>query len=606
MTEASLLIPRVTSGLVGLAVAHAAVLVLVRTLRKGRSSAAVVLWLIEISALGLIVLRMPFIVHGPVAPLIMATAFGGVLVTQASHLATGRPNTRPTVTDRALALGGWGVLVIPAALSLLAWLVWVSPYCEGVDFYYYVLWARDRLAEDPAVVAARDLYLPGVYVFWGSVLRVAGGLDLRFLHVAVQAMVIAMATVTAAAAWRVGVGRLTALLGGFVTFALASRLEGFQGVTEPLVMAAFMTGVVIWAGAGLDDASGLWARVALALASAVAIWFKLQGVLLLAGFATLAVADIVSATSRRGQRRAVAAAVFMPALAILVAVALVLLDGRGLAPIRGALGWGRDYRIEGTLTQLIRPFWDEAGWVLLAATVAFLLLLVLPALRTANGNMFRVVAFCWGSGVATLYQFSRRAYLHYGLLTVAPAVVCAAVGVTLLARRVRLSTAPSGLATWCLVTTVALVVARGNADGSGAWVPLDVPHGLPPYPVMRHDPQVAHDLAELCEVMEPGDDLVVLPARRNFVHVVCGTVPRSRPLRYTWAIVPGEYRDTLSNPELRRVLVFSDLASYADQESCGPGGCPALINDIPSLGYEPTRSWPTFTLFSRAADPGGD
>jgi hypothetical protein len=415
-----------------------------------------------------------------------------------------------------------------------------------------------------------------------------------------------MTAATTAAAWRAGAARHTALLGGFVTVALASRLEGFQGVTEPLVMTAFMAGVVVWAGAGLDDVRSLAARGALAVATAVAIWFKLQGVLLLAGLVTLGVADVVLARDGRGRRRAVIAAVATPAVAVIAAVGLVLLDGRGLAPIRGAVGWGRDYRIEGTIVELARPFWDEAGWLLVAATSAFVLLLILPALRAANASSLRVVAFCWGSGAATLYQFSRRAYLHYGLLTIAPAVVCAAVGVALLARRTQLAKPNAGLATWCLVTSVALVVARGNADGSGAWVPLDIPRGRPQHSVMRHDPQVAHDLAELCRIIAPGDDLVVLPARRNFVHVVCGTVPRSRPLRYTWAIAPGEYRETLANPDLHNLLVFADLEAYADQESCGPGGCSALIDDLPALGYTAVRTWRTFTLYGRPAVDGVD
>jgi len=412
VTELGDVVARFTSGLIGVAVAHAAALTLAETIRRGRPSPVLVVWLVEISALGLIALRTPFIVHGPLAPLLVATALGGVLSAQACHLATGRTSEQRTPTDRALELAAWAVLVVPAALSLVAWLVWYSPYSEGVDFYYYVLWARDRLADDPAVGAARNLYLPGVYVFWGAVLRVAGGLALRVLHVAVHITVIAMAVVTTAAAWRAGSGRQAALLGGFVTFALASRLEGFQGVTEPLVMTAFMTGVMIWAGAGLDDRRGFWARGVLATASAVAIWFKLQGILLLAGFATLGAADMMLAPNGRARLRAAAAAVCMPILAIVAAVALVLLDGGGLAPIRGALGWGRDYRIEGTFSDLVRPFWTEAGWLLIAATVSLLLFLAMPRMRAGSAGAFRVVAFCWGAGMATLYQFTRREDLH--------------------------------------------------------------------------------------------------------------------------------------------------------------------------------------------------
>ena len=73
----------------------------------------------------------------------------------------------------------WRVVLI--VLGLTAGIVQAIHYAvaardtvEGVDFYYYVCFARDLASGANDVPVARYMYFPGVYLFWRSVLRVAG------------------------------------------------------------------------------------------------------------------------------------------------------------------------------------------------------------------------------------------------------------------------------------------------------------------------------------------------------------------------------------------------------------------------------------------------
>src|SRR5207245_1584080 len=103
---------------------------------------------------------------------------------------------------------------------------------EGVDFYYYVCFARDLASGANDVPVARYMYFPGVYLFWRSVLRVAGE-SLSALQWAYVSLILANALVVGAVIVRVSRSIPAGVFGAIWYLILCSRFEGFIGTTEP-------------------------------------------------------------------------------------------------------------------------------------------------------------------------------------------------------------------------------------------------------------------------------------------------------------------------------------------------------------------------------------
>ncbi len=80
----------------------------------------------------------------------------------------------------------------------------------------------------------------------------------------------------------------------------------------------------------------------------------------------------------------------------------------------------------------------------------------------------------------------------------------------------------------------------------------------------RLDPAVARDLEAARSHVRPGEDVLVLPPRRNEVHLTLGTRSVSFPLGYGWA--PASARAALASPGLRAVIAIKSGLDETDRE----------------------------------------
>lgn len=586
-----------TQGAVAAACLHACFLVASTHLRAGRVPLEVWAWLAWCSAQGVLFLVAPGVPATHAGHVLGALAVPGAALAHLASHECGR-DARRRGRD-FLGRLPFVVVAVLGACSAFAYLAWAAPHAGGVDFFYYVLWARDRVLGDLQGTDALYLYSPGVYVFWGWVWRLVGQ-DLGANQGVIVALLVVTAGASAAVVWRATRSGAAAILSGFLAFAVLSRLDGLEGVTEPLVLVAVLLGLAAWAGG--TGPSSRWRTGALILALAIGIYLKQQGVLILAGWlGVVALETLVSPEARRSSHLATALAA--PGLSLVLATLLFLTEGRGLAPLEIAFRMARGYARMGSFSELVREPWRETWWL---ALLALICAVVLAANKEwARHRAARVFAFCAVGAVATLYQFLFRPYLHYAMLWAG--LLATAVGVVfgLVAGRFGRGSCRFRLAAWIATSLLAVTVVVVHSDGSTAWVPfasLKRRHA-PARPFT--DAARLRELGLLARLVRPGSSLLTLPPQANYVHFFLGTVPRERRGRYSWLPVPGEFEALVRDPGVRRILVCRELADGQAEVFCGPRGCAELVRALPELGFELAARMTFFELYSRCSGSPG-
>ena len=493
-----------------------------------------------------------------------------------------------------------GALAV-ATLAISSQLLAVRPLIEGVDFYYYLCVARD-LADGAPTSQTRHFYFPGVYRFWGAVFAVFGR-SLPAIQTAYLALLVANAAAIAAVVWR-GVGSAApALLAGLLYLALCSSLEGFAGITEPLATLPVLVGLAVWAGEPLAGRRGLARALVLGAGLGLGVYAKQLAGLLALGAAAL---PLVNAAAPRDLRHRWAYLALIPAAATLVLLVGILAEGDGLAPLRIGLSAVSGYEPQGTLQGRLR--WVVAHAPLLfAATVGFLaiyaLLALVPRWRPLLGERWAALAgFAFLGALAALAQFSRRAYLHYALLLAPLAIVAITLVATALVRRL-----PTRVAAWpgtqLVVAALAGLPLVQPPQGEGllhAW-PLAIRVELAQPPPWRAQPDIAADLAVLKSLLQPGEDLLIIPPRRNEIHFQLGTRSRSFAPGYSWAPGRGVVEAAVRNPELDAVLLLRTHLDATDVEVWHSLDCDRGASALIAAGFRPLRKLRTMTLYRRRA-----
>jgi len=369
--------------------------------------------------------------------------------------------------------------------------------------------------------------------------------------------------------WR-GAGRAApALLAGLWYLALCSSLEGFAGTTEPLATLPVLVGLAVWGGEPLAGRRGLPRALLLGAGLGLGVYAKQLGGLLALGWAAM---PLMSLAVPRNRRHRWAYLAVVPAAATLVLLGGILAEGDGLAPLRIGLSFASDYTAEETFRYNLR--WVASHAPLLAVATAglvavFALLVLVPRWRPMLGERWAALAgFALLAGLVAMVQFSKRGYLHYGLLP-APLLIAAVIlTATALIRRL-----PAGAAVWPETT---LVVAALAALLLSQRVP-----DAPPAP-WRTQPDIAADLVDLKGQLLPGEDLLIIPPRRNEIHFHLGTRSQSFAQGYNWAPASGLVEAAVRNHILltrgidstrdfiaRQSAVMRDEASTA-RDDAGP------------------------------------
>jgi hypothetical protein len=487
---------------------------------------------------------------------------------------------------------GWAnaVLVVALAAAAIATsrhLIAARPRVEGIDFYYYLCVARD-LADGVATSQTRHFYFPGVYRFWQAVFALFGR-SLPALQTAYVALLVANAVAVAAVVWR-GAGRAApALLAGFWYLALCSPFEGFAGATEPLATLPVLVGMAVWGGEPLTGRRALARALVLGACLGLGVYAKQVGGLLAVGAAALPLMNLAVPPDRRHEWTYLAV---IPTAAALVLLIGILAEGEGLAPLRLGLSFASDYSAQGTPEVNLRwiashaPMLTVATKLLIVAAPLALLPRWLPLLRE---RWAALAGFCLLAGVVALVQFSRRGYLHYALLLLPLLIAAVTLAASALIHRL-----PERKAVW---SETALVVA------ALAWLMLGQRAGGAPPAPWRAQPDIAADLVALKSQLRPGEDLLIIPPRRNEIHFHLGTRSQSYAPGYTWGMGNGLLEAAVRKPELDAVLVLRRRLDKTDAATWRLLECDRAMAALGPAGFRPVAKLRASTLFRRARPP---
>jgi len=487
-------------------------------------------------------------------------------------------------------------VLIGVALALIVvfsarYLFVATRLVEGVDFFFYVCVARDYLGSSDAKYG----YFPGGYRFWEAAMALFGD-ELPTLQRVFSGVLAANALLVAivlATSWR---SLAAATLGALWYLVLASRFEGLYGTTEPIATLFALIGLLAWGGRPLRGVAGWWRAISFGAMLGLATWTKQPAGLLSLGAAALVLSLPFARDERRhdlGQLTAI------PVAAAVVLVGALLLEGKGLLPVRVGLGLPARYESIGSFAANVQAMllaMGSAQWVTLIALVAWAASLAIRSLRSMHSEPWAaIVAFCWLASLASLAQFEKRPYLHYALLA-APFVAIAVVGMTFgMLRFVKARWPRASPFAATAFAGILFVPAIGPTGGPLQIWPLTwnprVAHGIP----WHESADVASDLRELATLVRPGDELLVLPPRHLAVHFLLRNWSASNARGWGDADVSDVITPTLDAV----VTLHPRVLDETDVETCKSMRCGSAAALLPERGFRKVAELKAMTLWRR-------
>ena len=488
-------------------------------------------------------------------------------------------------------------------IASVRYTVAIRPYVEGVDFYFYVYFARELWSGATNVPLAHFHYFPGAYEFWrlGILLGHGSSPALQWMYLSLLA---ANALAVAAIVARVSHSTSGAVLAALWYAVICSEFEGFDATTEPIATLPVLIGVLIWGGIPLWGHRGILRAVALGAAFGVGIYTKQQGVLQTAGWLSIVTTHAIW---KRTDPRAWARVFIIPVATAAVVLGLIGLERNGIEYLtHGVIAIGI-YPAHGSfLGNLVEAHVIDnpvalggaiafAGWVVVAA---------IPRLRTSlRAPWAGVVGFASVAGLAALVQYTKQPYLHYMLLAGPLLIVAAVIGAIVVMRWVSERLTSSALVAFMAIgiATIPLTRPEPYAAGLALWPPSlmqRLAHQLP----WRFNPDVASDVATLRALVRPGEDLLVLPPRRNELHLILGT--RWVSFDYEWWNYKTSALRAVRSPTLAAVIVIREQLDETDRMIWNKFDCDAAVAELGRAGFRPVMSGRVMTLWRRAPAVG--
>jgi hypothetical protein len=540
----------------------------------------------------------------PIVSLLLIVAAGAIPCALAERAAEGtRVRRSAERVPRALAIAG-----LAWALSAVAWYwVVIRASIGSMDFFLHVCSARDlfegRGVEGSGVLASYRLF-PGVFVFWRTAMHVFGTslADLQWAYVALLgADALLVGAVVARAACNIEAGLFAFVLAGY----LFSGLEARQGHLEPIALLPALAGVLAWGGEPLRGRAGIARALALGAGFGLALFSRQQAGTLALGALALLPGAVWGEPERRHRISVLA---LVPSGAVAAFALALLLEGRGLDPLRRGLGFVHEYPGRSSFVENcigLAPWARNGVPTILLGLVSGLVWIAL--LFTARGRAavtrprVALAGLAAASAAATLIQLARRPYIHYLQLTAPFAAIAAfsmvSEGVPTLPEPWRRSAAARvagiGLAASLLLSDPA------RPDHFGAWPPRLIPASTL-LPSWERVPEVAADLAQLREVVAPGEDVVVVPPYRNEVHFLLGTRSDAYDEGYFMDMIPEGMLPHMRWERAQSVLVLR-AGDREARELWRSQQCDAFVAALPEHGFREVARLRTMSLWRRAS-----
>jgi hypothetical protein len=503
---------------------------------------------------------------------------------------------------RSAKLYASGVVALAGAFGVVRgamYLVALRPQIQGADFFYFLCVARDTLDGVPSS-AQSYAYFPGSYRFWQLALSL-GGRDLTFVQCAYALVLAGNAALLCVTVRRCtsnwAFGALAAV--GYV--AICSRIEGGFGIAEPIASLPLVAAVAIWSGEPLRGRRGYALAITLGAGIGLATYVKQQGGLQAAGWLSLAVLNLFISRDRRHDLRGLA---LVPGTALVVFLLGILAEGHGLLPLRAGLKVIGGYAAHASLLDNLTNAFERVSSLVALATLAFIALIVVmvfrPKLRAER--WVGVTVFAFGAAGGTLFQFTKRGYRHYALLTtpwlLLACILLAVALVRLLPGRLRESNA---LPFACLFFA-ALPFLRTEDRAYQAFFFLWPVEPIPP-PNLGHrwlQRDMADDIRKLGRLVHPREDVLVLPPRHNELHFDLGTRPLSFPDGYAWGSVHTKATmQALASQTLAAVIVLNHLGSKSDAEIWHNYDCDEAVTRLGVFGFHRVATLQAVSVWRR-------
>ena len=420
----------------------------------------------------------------------------------------------------------WVLCGIGCGISLLATMVHLLAMrasIGGVDFFFYVVNARDMIEVPGEVTSISYQYFPGVFQFWRCAFRLSDG-DLAGLQWSYLVILVSNAVLIAAIIWSMSRRVELSVLGAVWYVVLLTRFEGLYGITEPIATLPLLIGLLAWQGKPLIPATGWWRASLLGVAIGIAVATKQQAGLLSVAASALLLQQWLPPKPRHQWRWLFA----LPIIATLTVLGITLLEGQGFEPLRVGLGMVSAYEPQGSFLQntwkMVRN--DESSALFAAlAFAAWVSILVIPALRRLfiDSDWFAVTSFCVLAMLLSLVQLRTRGYYHYALLG-APFLVIACLLLTAKLVIPRLLAARVAAITWLEISCLLvfpLFYTGGNAQSLAVWR-LD-PAAFPTTKLWHESPEVTAALLKIGQEINGGERIFLFPPRHNVVHYLLGS-----------------------------------------------------------------------------------
>ena len=203
------------------------------------------------------------------------------------------------------------------------------------------------------------------------------------------------------------------------------------------------------------------------------------------------------------------------------------------------------------------------------------------------------------STLAGLLQFSRRGYLHYGLLILPCAIIAVSCAI-----KTGIDASRSLAAYWApaqrlLPMAAFLIVLLVFVPGAGSdMLGLSWPQEAAP-PAASATPS-SPQLAALCAKLKPGSFLLIIPARHNNVHWACRTRTIGLPLGYGWENLQHDvYLAALQNRSVSQVLLFGSGGAPAGGNLSSPPPSANLVHYLLESGFVQSATYDDATLYQQ-------
>ena len=288
-----------------------------------------------------------------------------------------------------------------ATVAVYTYLYHAHPTIGGVDWFYYLCYARDQIQCVPTSDNIYS-YFPGVYMFWRQAIFWFG-LNVDALRCIVILVLLLNAVLVELIIWRQTKSVALSWIGGLVHLILMIRFQGLSGVTEPVAMIPLLIALVVWNG----DVFVNWKKsIAVGICLGLVVLCKRQ-----AGLLTLGALVWLPAWNKHDKRQLIA----IPIIALLTPVLLTLTEGAGLSPLFKGLNTAAGYENEGSLLRniLIQAVRDPIAALALASTCGIAFWLSKQELDEDSTRQVRLIGFLMTGAIASLVQFSFRNYHHY-------------------------------------------------------------------------------------------------------------------------------------------------------------------------------------------------